>query len=76
MTKPQSNIYGTDGAKIAVVLVIGKTFEEAIKIADTHKVRHRIAKLDGKPRILTRDYRLDRINLTIVDGIIVDAKIG
>lgn len=36
----------------------------------------RKTKLDGRPCLVTRDYRLDRVNVSLVNGIVVDADIG
>lgn len=51
-------------------------YDEAIKLADAAKLRLRITKIDKKARIVTRDYRLDRINVEIDKGIIVHAYLG
>ncbi len=47
--------------------LIGKTREEAEQITS---LRVRPTRVDGQPTVCTRDYRLDRINVETLDGII------
>ena len=37
---------------------------------------YRVVMIDGEPLAMTMDYRLDRINLTLENGIVVDATWG
>ena len=37
---------------------------------------YRVIMIDGESLPMTMDYRLDRINLTLQDGIVVDASWG
>jgi hypothetical protein len=50
--------------------LIGKTVEEAK--AEHPAMRIRVMKLDGKGQIGTADYRTDRINVAVEDGIITE----
>lgn len=58
--------------------IIGKTEQEAIKIIDNKggQVTYRIVKRDGESFPVTMDYRMDRINLEIENGIITSATVG
>ena len=46
--------------------VIGKTIFEAEQLHDCFDFR--IVAVDGKSRIITMDYRLDRVNVEVEDG--------
>lgn len=50
--------------------------ETAIRIAQHTGRIARIVKKDRTTYIITQDYRTDRINLTILDGIVTGATIG
>lgn len=49
---------------------------EAVKYLEQFKMTYRILKEDDKMHISTRDYRLDRLNLTIQNGIVISATYG
>ncbi len=56
--------------------LLGKTLEQAQEtIKDTEWVL-RVTKRDGVAGIATRDYKLNRFNLELKDGIVVDVHIG
>lgn len=71
-----SKLYATPLAIQLEADVVGMAYDEAIKLADAAKLRLRITKMDKKARIVTRDYRLDRINVEVEDGIITHAYLG
>lgn len=51
--------------------------EEAAKIAITDLgFRVRVVMRDGSPFMVTQDLRMDRVNLTIADGIVTEAHFG
>jgi hypothetical protein len=56
--------------------LIGLTEEDAIEILKDEGWRVRITVRDGKYYIVTRDYRLDRVNLQIVDGKVNKIDVG
>mgnify|MGYP001590776000 CR=1 FL=1 len=58
------------------VQIIGFSLESAIKSINYSNLRYRITSIDGKPGVTTRDYRTDRINLTIVNGFVKSAFVG
>lgn len=65
----QRQIFSTD-------MCIGMSEENAIKALREFAWRVRVVRKDGIPAVVTRDYRTDRANLEIVDGIVVSCKIG
>ncbi len=56
--------------------IIGMTSEDAQNLASEKCIHLRIMKRDGKSLIGTRDLRMDRINLTVENNIIVETKVG
>jgi hypothetical protein len=54
--------------------VIGLTYDQAVK--KYPKMRIRIRKEDGVPFMGTCDFRLDRINVEILNGKIVASSMG
>lgn len=74
--KIKDDKYSTDGAARAVKEVVGMPFDQAVALIDELKAEFRLSHVDGKARILTRDYVRSRVNLDIVDGIVTSAHIG
>lgn len=56
--------------------LIGLTEQEAQKIAKERGWTVRTAMRDGEAFMLTSDYRTDRVNLTVEDGLVVSVEIG
>lgn len=56
--------------------LIGKSLEEVEKILTESNIRYRLARINGKAQIVTRDYRPDRINLEIKQDIVVEYSKG
>ena len=58
--------------------VIGLTEEKAIELIENKSgmIMYRIVKRDGENFPVTMDYRLDRINLEITEGIVTYAYVG
>lgn len=56
--------------------VIGLPVNEAVMWLTRHHVPHRTVNVDGHPRIVTRDWNPNRVNLTIEKGIVTDAVFG
>lgn len=48
--------------------IIGMTFDEAKAHLKPLDLRVRATSMDGKPCLGTRDYRTDRLNVTVVAG--------
>jgi hypothetical protein len=59
-----------------ILSLIGKTEKEAKDIANENGFLVRISSKDGEYYVLTRDYKLDRINLTLKNLIVTSATIG
>lgn len=56
--------------------LIGSKLEEAIETIKAMNAEYRIASEDGINYMLTEDYRFDRINLDVEDGVIIRATVG
>lgn len=56
--------------------IIGLPIAEAVKLCLEAHFKMRITVKDGQPFMVTRDFRTDRIDVTVSDGIVVSAKIG
>lgn len=56
--------------------VIGLNEDDAKRAITGQSLRSRVIKRNGVSLVGTRDYRVDRINLTIQDGKVVKADIG
>lgn len=56
--------------------LIGIAEEPAIEILKKLKINSRLVDRDNKKFILTRDYRTDRVNLAIKNGIVSEAYRG
>lgn len=55
---------------------VGMTEDAAIKAIEKDGFRARVVAKDGEHYIVTADYRLDRVNLTIKEGKVTSADIG
>lgn len=56
--------------------LIGMTVEAAVDWLKTHNYKHRIVRQDERRFMVTMDYRPDRRNLTIENGIVTKVKRG
>lgn len=56
--------------------LIGKTEDEARNIIFNNGYHYRVTIKDGNYYVMTRDYRVDRINLVIKDNLIIKADLG
>ncbi len=65
-----------DSRNIDTQSYIGLTEEEAIEKAESEGYQHRITARDGEEFMVTLDYSESRINFSIEDGVVTDAKIG
>lgn len=52
--------------------LIGMEFAGAYLFAKEHECTLRVIKMNGHPCCITRDYRTDRINVSIEGGVIID----
>lgn len=56
--------------------LIGLTEDEAMKVASSEGWEFRIAARDGEQYMLTADYIVNRVNVTIVQGMITEVTVG
>jgi hypothetical protein len=56
--------------------IVGLNLIDGSKIARDNGFKFRIAKTDGKPMLLTRDYNINRINVEVKDNEIIEAYTG
>ena len=56
--------------------VIGLTVDQATTWAMNHNYTVRVVEIDGQPQPATMDYRTDRINLVVKNGVVTSAKMG
>ncbi len=56
--------------------VIGMTVDQATTWATDHNYTVRVVEVDGQGQPVTMDYRSDRINLVINNGVVTSAKMG
>ena len=57
-------------------MLIGLKQSEAEAMIRASGLRIRVVSRDGKHFILKTDYRLDRVNLTVVGGVVTKAMVG
>ncbi len=56
--------------------LIGLTEDEAMKVASSEGWEYRVAARDGEQYMLTADYIVNRVNVTIVEGTITEVTVG
>lgn len=56
--------------------LIGMTLEEALVYAEENNIKSRVVSVDGESRIVTSDFRIDRVNLTIENNIVTKLAAG
>lgn len=56
--------------------LIGMDATDASDLSKQFGYRFRITSSDGVPRVVTRDFRPDRVNVAVVSGKVVSADIG
>ena len=56
--------------------IVGLSIDNAIEILNAANAISRISKINGKALVLTRDYKLDRYNLEIEDGMVIAVSFG
>lgn len=56
--------------------VLGLPADEAQKALVASGWRCRITRTDGRPHICTQDFRTDRVNLHVENGVVTDASVG
>lgn len=56
--------------------LIGKSEEDAKKLCSENDFHYRVVREDSKHYMVTCDYRLDRVNIEIDNGIVTKFDIG
>lgn len=58
------------------LIAAGLPQDEATALIEQNGYTWRLGTIDGEPQAVTMDYRLDRLTLTVDDGIVTDAMWG
>jgi hypothetical protein len=64
------------GPTFATSAPIGLSELEAIKVIESEGFTARVVARDGESLSGTKDYRLDRVNISIENGVVVSAELG
>lgn len=56
--------------------MIGQPLEKVQAACDAAEVRHRLIEVDGESRMVTRDYRPDRLNFKVKAGLVTEVSKG
>lgn len=56
--------------------LVGQSFEQVQAACDAGEIPHRVVELDGEPRPATMDYRPERLNFKVKDGLITAVTNG
>jgi hypothetical protein len=56
--------------------IIGMDLETATDFLQKLSKTIRVYRKDGHLLMMTRDYRINRVNVNVADGIVIDAHIG
>jgi len=56
--------------------MIGQPLEKVQAACDAAEVRHRVIEVDGESRMVTRDYRPDRLNFKVKAGLVTEVTKG
>lgn len=75
-TPPEPVPVPTDPGTSPVADYIGLTELEAAALADSRGVEFRVASIDGEAQMLTMDFIEDRVNVDLVDGVVVSGMLG
>lgn len=60
----------------AAAALVGLSESEAVDTAKANGWESRVVSRDGEALAVTTDYRMDRVNLTIVDGVVTKSAVG
>lgn len=56
--------------------LVGQSLEQVQAACDAGEIPHRVVELDGEPRPATMDYRSERLNFRVKDGLIIAVTNG
>lgn len=63
-------------ARVIAAMIEGEPYEDVEYVLSVVQQTRRVVSKDGKPYVVTRDFRPDRINISIDNGIITKATCG
>ena len=56
--------------------LVGQSLDQVQAACDARVIPHRVVELDGEPRPATKDYRPERLNFRVKDGLITAVTNG
>lgn len=56
--------------------LVGMPLESAQRACNERSLPHRVVLIDGKPQIVTRDFRPERLNFAVKKGIVIAVTTG
>jgi|TARA_B110000037_G_C17128260_1_gene509538 hypothetical protein len=56
--------------------LVGKPLAKVKAACDAAEVIHRVVEIDGQPQIITMDFRTERLNFAVKDGVIIKVTTG
>lgn len=56
--------------------LVGLSLDAAQNAADAAAIPHRVIEIDGQPQPVTRDFRPNRLNFTVANGIVTAVTTG
>jgi hypothetical protein len=74
---PEENPNAASMEALATEILGSPTSEsDATALIESEGFTARVTERDGEPLPATMDYRIDRFNLTVVDGIVTELSVG
>ena len=67
---------GTGHTLVNFDFLLGKTEAVAFELVQDHDYSPRVVRRDGVSRVITADLRLDRVNLVVVENLVVSWYVG
>jgi hypothetical protein len=56
--------------------LVGQSLDQVQAACDARQIAHRVVELDGEPRPATMDYRPERLNFKVKDGLVTAVTNG
>jgi len=56
--------------------LVGMPLKKVQAACDAAEVLHRVVEIDGKPQMVTMDYRPERLNFAVENGVIIKVTTG
>ncbi len=67
---------GAKKERPAAAAFVGLTLEKATALAEEHGIRTRVVSVDGEEYMVTQDFLPERLNFTVVKGVVTKATWG